>query len=160
MKSEGAIKHKLKQVRHRLTQKAVRNARSHKPCNCKHSGMVRGSASDELFYVCLLHANKPKEWDGTICDPSIPAKCPFFMPFKTKEEVEAEVWEILSSGDMGKIASHYPDAAALLWVLSGTDIDPPEEPFPDIFEVGETLTKDFQNEVPVSNTKDKPSPKK
>ncbi len=161
MKSEGAIKHKLKQVRYRLTQKAIRNARSKKPCNCKYSGMVRGSASEELFYVCLLDAQKPKDWDGTICDPSIPPKCPFFQPSKTKEEVEVEIWEILNSGDMGRIASHYPDAAALLWVLSGTDQDPPEEhTHPDIFDVGDDLTEEFQNEVPVRDNKDTTPPKK
>lgn len=127
MKSEGAIKHKIKQVRFRLTEKALRNARSKRPCNCKHSGLVRGVAGDEMFYVCLLDSDRPKDWDGTICDPSIPPKCPYFEPEKTRERIEEEIWQVLNSGDIGKIASHYPDLAALLWVLEGIDSEPIED---------------------------------
>jgi hypothetical protein len=122
MKKIGAIKHKLKQVRHRLLQKAVRTGTSKKPCNCKHSGLVRGNASEPLFYVCLLEADKPREWEGTICDPSVPNTCPFFKPFRSKEEIEdsfeEEFDKLLNEGDLGQIATKYPDVAALLWVLS------------------------------------------
>lgn len=44
--------------------------------------------------------------------------CPFFQPSKTEEEIEEEVNLTLKSGNMGEIASKYPDIAALLWVLS------------------------------------------
>ena len=117
MKTEGSIKHKLKQVKYRIVQKAIRNSLSKKPCNCKHSGLVRGSSGDDLFYVCLLDSDKPKLWEGTICDQSVPPNCPFFKSEKTKEEIEQEIDDLLQSGDMGKIASVYPDIAALLWVL-------------------------------------------
>lgn len=122
MRTKGAVKHKLKQVKHRLLQKAVRNNISKKPCNCTHSGLVRGSASEPLFHVCLLDSNKPKEWEGTVCDPSVPNTCPFFKPSRTKEEIETEFnnnfEKLISENDIGKIASKYPDVAALLWVLS------------------------------------------
>ena len=125
MKKQGAIKHKLKQVKHRLLQKAVRTRTSKKPCNCKHSGLVRGNASEPIFHVCLLDADKPREWEGTICDPSVPNSCPFFKPFRDKEEIEAEFEaefeRLVSEGDLGAIASKYPDVAALLWVLSQED---------------------------------------
>jgi hypothetical protein len=117
MKTEGSIKHKLKQVKYRIVQKAIRTSLSKKPCNCKHSGLVRGASGDDLFYVCLLDSDKPKLWEGTICDQSVPPNCPFFKVEKTKEEVEQEIEDLLQSGDMGKIASMYPDIAALLWVL-------------------------------------------
>ncbi len=117
MKKEGSIKHKLKQVKFRKLEKAVRNSLSKKPCNCQHSGLVRGPSGDELFYVCLLDSDKPKLWEGTICDQSVPPNCPFFKAEKTKEDIEQEIEELLNSGDMGKIASLYPDIAALLWVL-------------------------------------------
>jgi hypothetical protein len=126
MKSEGKIKHKLKQVKHRITQKEMRKATSKKPCNCKHSGVVRGSASEPLFHVCLMDSDKPDEWEGMICDASVPNTCPFFQPRKSKGEVQAEVDELLNSGDMGIIASKYPDIAALLWVLAGVDINSEE----------------------------------
>tara|TARA_Y100001970_G_C14072610_1_gene770295 strand:- start:361 stop:765 length:405 start_codon:yes stop_codon:yes gene_type:complete len=126
MKKPGAVKKKLKQVKFRLIQKAIRNGISKKPCNCTHSGQVKGNANDPLFYVCLLDSSKPKEWDGVICDPSVPNNCPFFKPCKTeqeiKEEFEIEFDSIINEGDIGKIASKYPDVAALLWVLAD-DID-------------------------------------
>jgi hypothetical protein len=130
MKKHGAIKHKLKQVRFRLLQKAIRNGLSKKPSNCSHSGQVKGNANDPLFFVCLLDSKKPKEWDGVICDPSVPNNCPFFSPFQTEEEIkesfEREFDTLIEEGDMGKIASKYPDVAALLWVLT-EDIDEPQD---------------------------------
>ena len=121
MKSEGKIRHKLKQVRFRLIKKELRKATSKKPCNCVHSGVVRGHASEPLFHVCLMDSSKPEEWDGMICDNSVPNTCPFFKPKATKESVTEQVNEILDSDDMGKIATHYPDVAALLWVLAGVE---------------------------------------
>tara|TARA_B100001287_G_scaffold186837_1_gene157683 strand:- start:799 stop:1203 length:405 start_codon:yes stop_codon:yes gene_type:complete len=122
MKKQGAVRHKLKQVKHRLLKKAIRNGMSKKPCNCSHSGQVKGNANDPLFYVCLLDSSKPKEWDGVICDPSVPNNCPFFKPHKTeqeiKEEFETEFDSLIKEGDMGKIATKYSDVAALLWVLA------------------------------------------
>ena len=86
--------------------------------NIKHSGEVKGQASEKMFYVCLLEADKPKQWEGMICDPSVPNTCPFFEPHKSEQDVEDEVERILTSGDMVEIASNFPDLAALLWVLS------------------------------------------
>jgi len=132
VKSESAIKQKLKQVRFRALKRDVRNSLSKKPCNCKHSGSVRGSASEHLFYVCLLDSQETKEWDGMICDPSVPATCPFFKPYKSKEQVETEMDEVINSGDMGKIASSYPDIAALLWVMAGVaDLEEKDEDEPN-----------------------------
>ena len=127
MKSEGKIKHKLRQVKHRITKKEVRRNTSKKPCNCKHSGMVRGNASEPLFHVCLMDSDKPDEWEGMICDASVPNTCPFFKPRKSKEEIEAEVDKVLNSGDMGNIASKFPDIAALFWVLAGVEPEDIEE---------------------------------
>lgn len=126
MKKQGAVRHKLKQVKHRLLQKAIRNGLSKKPNNCTHSGQVKGNANDPLFYVCLLDSKNPKEWDGVICDPSVPNNCPFFKPHETEEEIKdrfnKEFDDLIFEGDMGKIASRYPDVAALLWVLAD-DVD-------------------------------------
>lgn len=123
MKSESSVKHKLKQVRFRALKRETRRALSKKPCNCKHSGSIRGQASEHLFYVCMLDSEEPKNWDGMICDPSVPHTCPFFKPFKTKEMIEKELDETLNSGDMGEIASKHPDIAALLWVLAGINAE-------------------------------------
>lgn len=121
MKGEGAIKQKLKQARFRSIKREVRRLTSKKPSNCKHSGLVRGHAGEPLFHVCLLDADKPEEWEGTICDASVPNTCPFFTPRQTKEEIEAQVNADLESGDMNLIASKYPHVATLLWVLAGVE---------------------------------------
>ena len=73
-----------------------------------------------------MDSDKPDEWEGMICDASVPNTCPFFQPRKSKGEVQAEVDELLNSGDMCIIASKYPDIAALLWVLAGVDINSEE----------------------------------
>jgi len=62
-----------------------------------------------------------------ICDPSMPATCPFFKTYKTKEMIEQELDETLSRGDMGEIATKHPDIAALLWVLAGINGDAEED---------------------------------
>lgn len=127
MKTAGKIKHKLRQVRHRLLQKAIRTGLSKKPCNCDHAGLVRGNSSEPLFHVCLLDSDKPREWEGTICDPSVPNTCPFFKTFREKdriiEEFNRDFDALLSQKDIGSIASQYPDVAALLWVLAGEEDD-------------------------------------
>lgn len=127
MKSDSAVKKKLKQAQFRVIKKEIRKGLSKSPCNCSHAGLVRGYASDPLFYVCLLDADKPDEWEGTICDSSVPNTCPFFKNNQTKEQIEERVRADLNSGDMGLIASKYPDLAALLWILAGTDGDSDEE---------------------------------
>jgi hypothetical protein len=127
MKKQGAVKHKLKQVKFRLLQKAIRNGLSKKPCNCKHSGQVKGNANETLFHVCLLDSGNPKEWDGVICDPSVPNNCPFFNTHQTEEQIKDlfnEGFErIINGGDMGSIANSYPDVAALLWVLADYEVE-------------------------------------
>lgn len=68
-----------------------------------------------------MDSDKPDEWEGMICDNSVPNTCPFFKPRKEKAQVAEEVERNLNSGDMGIIASKYPDIAALLWVLAGVE---------------------------------------
>jgi hypothetical protein len=48
--------------------------------------------------------------------------CLWWEPLKSKEEIKAEFRSLMSSGNRGKIASLYPDVAALMWVLDRTDI--------------------------------------
>jgi hypothetical protein len=148
MKTEGKIRHKLKQIRYRILQREIRKALSRRPKNCCHAGVVRGHASEELFAVCLLGAENPREWEGLICDESVPNTCPFFVPSKTREQIEVEVDAILNSGNMGLIASHYPDVAALLWVLAGVDQDGEESEKPSPQTPPEEIIKDDQDEEP------------
>ena len=83
-----------------------------------------------------MDSDKPDEWEGMICDNSVPNTCPFFKPRKSKEQIAQEVEETLNSGDMGMIATKFPDIAALLWVLAGVETeteteeesDPEDEP--------------------------------
>ena len=127
MKTLGKIKHKLRQVRHRLLQKAIRTGLSKKPCNCEHAGLVRGNSSEPLFYVCLLDSNKPREWEVRYAILLFLTPALFFKPFREKEQITQEFNRdfdaLLSQKDIGSIASQYPDVAALLWVIAGEDDD-------------------------------------
>jgi hypothetical protein len=48
--------------------------------------------------------------------------CKWWEALRTKEEIKSEFRTLMASGNRGKIASLYPDVAALMWVLDGVDI--------------------------------------
>jgi len=79
-------------------------------------------------------------------------ECPFFTPCSTADELKAEFNENLgieggTPKDIGYIAKHYPDVAALLWVLGpskGARTEDPEDEDPNIlafFGKGEGVTE-------------------
>jgi hypothetical protein len=66
--------------------------------------------------MCMLGADQPENWNGTICDEPIDAKrCPYFTPSKTKEDITKEVQEQLLDGEW--VRENLPEAYGLLWVL-------------------------------------------
>lgn len=149
MRSEGQVRHQLKQVIYRHLQKRLRENFRQRPSNCAHNReVVLDPETGASVGLCgVLHA------DGTArnvpCDARIPGcsemanKCSLFHPLLTKEEVKAEYNEILRSGDRGVIAAHFPDIAALLWVLD---------------EVAEGLPTPEEIDKHADLPEDKPSP--
>jgi hypothetical protein len=119
MKSEAAVRRKLKQVLFRhLKQDLERNFQK-LPHMCGLNGKPQGPG---LPRMCLLGANLPGTWQGQVCDASVDGgkeqarTCPYWKPLRTKEEIKDE-FKALVAKNRAAVASRFPDAAALLWVL-------------------------------------------
>lgn len=119
MRSEGAIKHKLKQLRFRYLKKLLDANFKRNPGNCKHNH--RHTQGKGEIGLCLYGSDEPESWKGIVCDEEVGGirqarSCDYFTPHKTKLELKSE-FDTLVRGDIAKVASRYPDMAALLWAL-------------------------------------------
>lgn len=66
--------------------------------------------------LCMLGADSPEDWQGTICEDPIDAqRCPSFTAIETKSEIYTNFMRDLTLE--GWIAKYMPETAALLWVL-------------------------------------------
>ena len=121
MRSEGQIRQQLKQVAFRHLQKRLRANFRQGPDTCAHNSAVILGDGTTVGLCGFVNA------DGTSrnvpCDARIPGcsdmarQCPLWTPIQTKDEVKAEFAAIIQAEDRGVLASHYPDLAALRWVL-------------------------------------------
>lgn len=138
MKSEAAVRRKLRQVLFRHLKQELALRLQKKPQTCRHNGKPKTLSVPRL---CLLGASHASSWQGKVCDEDhggaeIARACPFWVPLQTKEEIKEE-FRTLVTRNRAQVAARFPDAAALMWVLEedfGPDLgaeDPPEE-------VGET----------------------
>lgn len=142
MRSEGQIRQQLKQVVYRHLQKRLRENFRQRPNNCAHNVELALDDAGSYVGLCgLVNAEgKPRH---VPCDARIQGcsemarQCPLFRPLLTKDEVKAEFNAIIQSEDRGVIASHFPDVAALLWVLDQPGILPTEEEIADLAEKAE-----------------------
>lgn len=126
MRSEGNVRHKLKQVSYRHLQRLLRENFRQKPQRCAHNSLVILDESSTVGLCGVLSVDGvPRHLP---CDSRIPGcddmaqGCSMFKPLKTKAEIKDEFQVLLSSSDRGEIASEYPDIAALLWVLDSEGI--------------------------------------
>jgi hypothetical protein len=77
----------------------------------------RGLPVVQTMGLCMLGADKPEDWQGTICEDAIDAqRCPFFDPKVGKEQVWNEFNEDISSP--GWVAQHMPQINELRWILA------------------------------------------
>jgi len=120
MRTEGQVRHKLKQVFYRHLSKRLAEGLAEVPENCMYnrrpSTHPRMTPLEDLPRVCI-HA----EQAGAICDRNHEssadyASCPFFVPVKSKEVLKREFVE-LARKKRDIVAEMMPDAAALMWVL-------------------------------------------
>ena len=121
MKSEGQVRHQLQQVLYRHLQKRLRGNFKLRPHTCIYNKQATGASG---FSVDVCHH---QELAGVVCDvrvdPMRAKSCPYWEASQGKEATKAEFRDLIESGDRGRIASEYPDVAALLWVLD----ESPEE---------------------------------
>lgn len=144
MRTEGQIRHQLKQVTYRHLQRRLRdNFRSY-PEGCANN-VATPLGEGEGSFVGLCGALRS---DGTPrnipCDSRIAGcsemarECPLFVPLLTKEQIKDEFKALVQSEDRGLIAAQYPDIAALLWVLDSLG------GLPTVAEIDEHLEADAQ----------------
>lgn len=116
MRSQGQVRHKLKQVLFRHLQKKLRLALRRRPDTCAYNKVVGGDSIQVFACDC-------PESSGKLCDARLPVSleqaltCPWWQSSKSKEELKAEFKQLIESPDRGAVAAEYPDVAALLWVL-------------------------------------------
>jgi hypothetical protein len=131
VKTEGEIRHKLKQVIYRHRKDFVKRGLARMPENCEHNRVVRlpvHTGNRATIRVCGYE--KDGEGNDVVCDASMAGevqaeKCPYFCcrhdadglksRFKSKMGLDGTVVQI------GLIAKEYPDVAALMWALGPRD---------------------------------------
>lgn len=66
--------------------------------------------------LCMLGANNPEDWRGTICEDPIDAqRCPDFTPGQNLEQILTSFRSELADPEWVNV--HMPSLAALMWVL-------------------------------------------
>ncbi len=71
--------------------------------------------------LCMLGADSPEEWLGTICEEPIDAqRCPYFNTTQSEEVVLAAFQHDLTTPEW--VSANMPELAALLWVLEGSEL--------------------------------------
>lgn len=119
MKSEGAIRHKLKKVTFYHLKKAIHKKMAQKSWNCVHESespervIVEGKAS--VCYTCTVMGGPCDDTDNSL--PSRARQCPKFEAKHDPQEIKAEFQSFLEEATPGELAYQYPDIHALLWVL-------------------------------------------
>jgi hypothetical protein len=128
MRTDGQIRHKLKQLIFRHRKKFVEMGLAQRPQNCKHNGVVHlpvHTGNRATIHVCQYHSEKG-EWERRVCDSSMSGdeqarECPHFKGCHTPESLKADFTRKLGLGDdqtsSGQLAQEYPDLIALMWVL-------------------------------------------
>lgn len=128
MKTEGQIRHKLKQVLFRHLKRRLAEGLAPVPENCLYNrqpsrwvegrfGVWGPKPIPEAGPRICIHA----EQAGVICDQAHDfthdyARCPFFTPAKSKDQLKAE-FVALARSSRDRVAETMPDAAALMWAL-------------------------------------------
>lgn len=134
MKSEGALRHKLKQVRFRHLKKRVADRLRPRPENCIHNRLLKHPLVDDPVGSCIHpdqeehHNLCDREWGG--CEKA--KACKLFETAQSKDEVKDEFREGLEASSFAEIAYIYPDMAALMWVLDEEGVEEDWEGMPDM----------------------------
>jgi hypothetical protein len=118
MQPESKIRHRLKLLRLRYLEKAIRKAISRRPENCLYNNLS-DTGSPIPVRLCT---NPNPGFCGAVCDETyggakIAAKCNQFDSRISAETAKAEFHKFLLEAPTEELAQRYPDIMALLWVL-------------------------------------------
>lgn len=140
MKTEGQIRQQIKQVIYRHRKTYIRTNLSRHPENCAFNERVHlpvHMANRATLRVCGYCPNG-EDRNNVVCDATMGGEaqagnCGFFEPRVDAEMLKEEFNHKLGIDggppkEIGYIAKHYPDLAALLWVMGpgkGTNSEAP-----------------------------------
>lgn len=162
MKTEGAIRQKLKQVRFRYLKQRIEAALDRRPENCTHNGSLEGVVASDTVRVCFAQVDVQGR-KIVLCDERFGGcarseSCSLFTSRQSKADVKAEFYAELEGMSFPEIAYNYPDMAALLWVIADEGLEVPK-PDPHEFDlsdapVGSGIVADGVSEHPSTATPD------
>ena len=134
MRTEADVQDRIRYLLTEEINRRVAEARTRLPHLCRHNHRhpldVRkeiagepngqynrlGRKSLPVIGLCMLGAESPDTWPGTICEDPIDAKrCPVFSPRATKDSVQAEFYTQLR--DLDWVSRDLPEVYGLLWAL-------------------------------------------
>lgn len=165
MKTEGAIRHKLKQVRFRYLKQRIEGSLERRPENCSNNGALEGVVASDTVRVCFAQVDVVGR-KVVLCDERFGGcaraeACSMFAPRADKAAVKAEFYTELEGMSFPEIAYNYPDMAALLWVLADEGLEVPT-PDPHEFDlsdhpVGTGIIAEGVSEHPVTAVTGEPT---
>jgi hypothetical protein len=125
LRSVGDIRQKVKQARFRHLKRFLEDGLSQQSSNCVHNNP--SEAFGKVVGVCKIK--------HVTCDPiasrDLSGDCGLYACRNTKESLKQDFAELMS-GPLSRLASRYPDLAALAWIFQ-------DGPHVDDFHPGSTL---------------------
>lgn len=123
MKSEAEIKKRLREVKRKYLVQMLEDSLSAHHFNCVYN--YKHTDKNGTAHICLLGAEKPEDWAGTVCDgDDISMSCPYFEPKKTRANIKEDFDAVMN--DPVTLFAEYRDVAMLLWILEDNPNDTPE----------------------------------
>jgi len=126
LRTEAAIRHKLKQAAYRHLQRELKHTLRRRPHTCIHNFLLGVQPGVEVG-ICTTGNFKNRICDAKVgdyggMDGVAWAKiCPSWTPFHEKEQIKIaikdRIAELLVAEDRGPLAEKYPDLAVLAWIL-------------------------------------------
>ena len=109
MRSAGAIRHKISQIRYRHLKKRLEADLRQVPGNCGYNvalpqaGSEAPTSASSGYAICLYGVSDAATWRPTFCDERIDGgrrakKCDVFCPRRSKEEITLVIAAIPSCG--------------------------------------------------------------
>lgn len=126
MISSGKVRQRLKQVLFRHRKKYVEDGLKRRPCNCIHNADARvldDKVPKQTVRLCLYQVEDRSKWNNVVCDESLGGvaqaeRCPYYECKHSVKDLEALFNTVVGiDGTNAEFSKHYPDVAALLWVL-------------------------------------------
>lgn len=80
--------------------------------------LASGDDVTQNLGLCMLGAENPEEWPGTICEDPVDAqRCPYFDPIVSKEIIWRDFHAMLQEPEL--LRAELPEVYGLLWALDG-----------------------------------------